>query len=365
MFFKVALNLPSNVESFSYDFRDLLHNQASQTNLPFIFPDEGKDENIFLMQSPTEEIVLSARKTLEYLEKESERINKKYLQYKMKYKSILVSASESSICSSSDAEMRDVETMLCSESPVLVLKLGKSAQTGQENTTHEVKGLEENGKVDSDIEYNIKRYTEENFPTFSIKGTSTKRQLQNREYFLKSRKLLEEIEKQNEENLQKTSILNSPLQNSISSSTERFIRSSDETEKEKTKNIFEKPVAHNSLNNSLFYGRNAVLQSEEKLLPESNGTDIRSLEARADLGCLELLSKSEVKSEEVIPSRNMLRQQILFASTNDDEEPESKSKQINKGVKIIKSPVLGLPSPNFSASSENASMGRDSPGGDF
>lgn len=153
---------------------------------------EDNEDNFLQEKTYSDGIVTLARKKVQVLEEELNRINKNYFDYKNKYSVGTVSDSDISLRSSIESEKKEKEDTEC------VMRMERFCQTDRNNSPF--RNVTQKGKnkckvtCDGPVGQSLKKTERGIMHKIKLKSP-TKRQLENREIFLRNRKLLEDFEK--------------------------------------------------------------------------------------------------------------------------------------------------------------------------
>lgn len=320
------------------------------------FKNPSNEDDISQSESSSEEILLQVRNKLFNLEEESSRIQKNYMKYKTKYKSPINSDSDSFTISLNEKYEEEFENFN-DENKAFTLKESKFSQTDLLKPENKPKSSKENKKLGNEIKIN--NYSKETLKgRFDLKeeltaktvtNTLNERQLKNRKYFLKSRQLLQEFEKDANGELNALSSSSGSELNNSGFSEGHFHVSSNKNGKDFCLSSPSKSVKS-------FTAASKKEKTEKEMKMTIEDKEVTSETVKVDT---EKLASPKLKPEK--RNINLLRQEILLADSAETIEIiETKKSDLEAVTAMPQSE-----SSQKSTSSEGISVGKESEGGMF
>ncbi|KAK6626389.1 hypothetical protein RUM43_006700 [Polyplax serrata] len=187
-----AKESPSEVHFKQAGCADVQNGAADYVIRTFSNSPEDNEDSFLQEKTYSDGIVTLARKKVQVLEEELNRINKHYFDYKNKYSVGTVSDSDISLRSSIESEKKEKEDTEC------VTRMERFCQTDRNNSPF--RNVTQKGKnkckvtCDGPVGQSLEKTERGIMHKIKLKSP-TKRQLENREIFLRNRKLLEDFEK--------------------------------------------------------------------------------------------------------------------------------------------------------------------------
>lgn len=337
--------------------------------LSFESSEEEKVNAAYSDFSTLEEIVAEAWERFHSLEEESKQIDVSYLHYKKKYASVLLSSDSESSKNDRLVSPKKLSVLHNHNVQPPIARI-KSPQTGKENKEDEmVEKISTPKKTETNLITKKETFRKQPIAQIVPIRLPTKRQLKDHSYFLKSRSMLEKMDRDEISILKSSasSTVDTSFHCSSSNDSESpgkkhvsFKKTSTSTPRnyESAKNVYE-PGLLTPLRTASFYCNPDELKS--KKCDDNSGEKVSNVqEIEVDSG-LQTFQEAEIKSgvsaeeDETSAFKIPLRQQILMS----DSDENSKS-EILERRSLHNSPKPEVSPAQHSGTSGNISVGKRS-----